>query len=326
MEQTMIDCKDNGQSDHAIEPQRVKKPFIEANTVEMEYQEIKDRHIIPVFIKDNEPAISQIEFIDVVQDVASSFYQVGNLIPDIRVSHPIKGRVPEARNKPAMDLLEWEKTLYYERIAFVIEMDNVSQKIDGSLLKLTVGGIKAYNQDNLYNSKGAAEHFHFFVGFQNTVCCNLCIWTDGIKQMIKASSSDQLYKEIRKVLEEYDAVNHLSSIERFTNMDLSEHQFAQLLGRARLYNYLPNEKKKEIPALSFTDTQISTVADLYYSDENFSRNSSDSISLWKLYNLFTGANKSSYIDKFMARGANAFEFVDQIAETLETGQDNWFLN
>jgi hypothetical protein len=211
-------------------------------------------------------------------------------------------------------------------MAFVIEMDNVSQKIDGSLLKLTVGGIKAYNQDNLYNSKGAAEHFHFFVGFKNTVCCNLCIWTDGIKQMIKASSPDQLCKEIRKVLEEYDAVNHLSSIERFTNLEITEPQFAQLLGRARLYNYLPNERKKEIPVLAFTDTQVSTVADLYYNDENFSRNSSDSISLWKLYNLFTGANKSSYIDKFISRGANAFEFVNQIAETLDSGQENWFLN
>ncbi len=326
MEQTMIDYNDNGMDEQAIEPQRVKKPFIEANTVEMDYMEIKNRHIIPVFTKDNEPAISQTEFIDLVQEVVSSFYQIGDLNPDIRVSHPIKGRVPEARNKPAKDLNEWEKTLYYERMAFVIEMDNVSQKIDGSLFKLTVGGIKAYNQDNLYNSKGAAEHFHFFVGFQNTVCCNLCIWTDGIKQMIKASSPDQLYKEIRKVLEEYDAINHLSSIERFTNLQLSEHQFAQLLGRARLYNYLPNEKKKEIPALVFTDTQISAVADLYYNDENFSRNGSDSITLWKLYNLFTGANKSSYIDKFMSRGANAFQFTDQIAETLETGDDNWFMN
>lgn len=326
MEQITIDYNDNGMEEQAIESKPKRKPFIEANTVEMEYKEIKDKHIIPVFTKDNEPAISQTEFIDIVRESAASFYRVDNLAPDIRVSHPIKGRVPEARNKPAKDLLEWEKTLYYERMAFVIELDNVSQKIDGSLLKLTVGGIKAYNQDNLYNSKGAAEHFHFFVGFKNTICCNLCIWTDGIKHMIKASSSDQLYKEVQKVLEEYDAVNHLSSIERFTNMELTEHQFAQLLGRARLYNYLPNEKKKEIPALSFTDTQVSAVADLYYNDENFSRNGSDSISLWKLYNLFTGANKSSYIDKFMSRGVNAFQFVDQLAETLDSGQDNWFLN
>jgi len=211
-------------------------------------------------------------------------------------------------------------------MAFAIELDNVYQKMDGNLLKLSVGGIKAYNQDNLYNSKGAAEHFHFFVGFQNTVCCNLCIWTDGMKQSIRASSTEQLYKEIRKIIEEYDAVNHLSALERFTNLELTEHQFAQLLGRARLYNFLPVEKKREIPTLSFTDTQISTVADSYYNDENFSRNGSESISLWKLYSLFTGANKSSYIDKFLTRGVNAFQLTDHIAEALETGEKSWFLN
>jgi hypothetical protein len=324
MEQMTITYSYNGQ-DNEPATETKGKPFIEANTIPVKYTEIQDKHIIPVFVKDNEPAISQTEFIDVVREVASTYYGMPELKEDIRVSHPIKGRVPEARSKPAKDLNEWEKTLYYERMAFAIELDNVYQKMDGNLLKLSLGGIKAYNQDNLYNSKGAAEHFHFFVGFQNTVCCNLCIWTDGIKQSIRASSTEQLYKEILKVLEEYDAVNHLSALERFTNLDLTESHFAQLLGRARLYNFLPAEKKKDILCLSFTNTQVSAVADSYYNDDNFSKNGSESISLWKLYNLFTGANKSSYIDKFMSRGINAFQLTDHIAETLETGQDSWFL-
>ena len=322
----MITYRDNGQDNEPVTPSIERKPFIEANTIPVKYQEIQDNHLIPVFVKDNEPAISQTEFIDVVKDVASTYYSICGLQEEIRVSHPIKGRIPEARNKPAKELNEYEKTLYYERLMFAIELDNVYQKMDGSLLKLSLGGIKAYNQDNLYNSKGAAEHFHFFVGFQNTICCNLCIWTDGIKQSIKASSTEQLYKEIRKVIEEYDAVNHLSALERFTSMELTESQFAQLLGRARLYNYLPAEKKKNILTISFTDTQVSTVADSYYNDENFSRNGSESISLWKLYNLFTGANKSSYIDKFLTRGVNAFQLTDHIAEALETGEESWFLS
>jgi hypothetical protein len=118
----------------------------------------------------------------------------------------------------------------------------------------------------------------------------------------------------------------LSALERFTSLELTESQFAQLLGRARLYNYLPANQKKDILSLSFTDTQVSAVADSYYNDKNFSRNGSDSISLWRLYNLFTGANKSSYIDKFLARGVNAFQLTDHIAETLETGQGSWFLS
>ncbi len=78
------------------------------------------------------------------------------------------------------------------------------------------------------------------------------IWTDGIKQKIKASSPDQLYKEVRKVLEEYDAVNHLSSIELFTNLELTEHQFTQLLGRARLYNCQMKRKRKSLLLRSLT--------------------------------------------------------------------------
>ena len=148
----------------------------------------------------------------------------------------------------------------------------------------------------------------------------------GDGTLIRATSTEQLYKEVQKVLEEYDVVNHLSALERFTSLELTESQFAQLLGHARLYNYLPVEKKKDIPGLYFTDNQVSTVAESYYNDENFSPNGSDSISLWKLYNLFTGANKSSYIDKFLSRGVNAFQLTDHIAEALETGQDRWFLS
>jgi hypothetical protein len=162
MEQMTITYKDNGKDSEPVTPKIERKPFIEANTVPMTFQEIQEKHIIPVFVKDNEPAISQTEFIDVVKEATSTYYSIPDLQEDIRVSHPIKGRVPEARNKPAKDLNEWEKTLYYERMAFAIEIDNVYQKMDGNLLKLSVGGIKAYNQDNLYNSKGAAEHFHFF--------------------------------------------------------------------------------------------------------------------------------------------------------------------
>jgi hypothetical protein len=165
MEQMIIEYRDNGQDQ---EPTTIieRKPFIEANTTPMTYQEIQDRHIIPVFVKDNEPAISQTEFIDVVMEVASTYYGVTNLQEDIRVSHPIKGRVPEARNKPAKDLNEWEKTLYYERMAFAIELDNVYQKMDGSLLKLSVGGIKAYNQDNCITARELQSTFTSLLDFR----------------------------------------------------------------------------------------------------------------------------------------------------------------
>jgi hypothetical protein len=62
--------------------------------------------------------------------------------PIVRVSHPLKGRVAEARNKPANELLEHEKTLYYERMAFVIEIPSIQSEVGGNALSLTVGGVE----------------------------------------------------------------------------------------------------------------------------------------------------------------------------------------
>ena len=44
------------------------------------------------------------------------------MMPSIRVSHQIKGRVPSAIGKPVKELKENEKTIYYERMAFLIEI------------------------------------------------------------------------------------------------------------------------------------------------------------------------------------------------------------
>jgi hypothetical protein len=156
--------------------QSTSKPFIEANTIEASLTEISNSHIIPVFHKDNEPVISHVDFIEVANQVVNEIFCKERILsPSIRLSHPIKGRVPEARNKPANDLKENEKTLYYERMAFVIEIPSIYDEIDGNALSLCVGGVKAYNLDNLYNKKGADEHFKIFIGFQNKVCTNLCV-------------------------------------------------------------------------------------------------------------------------------------------------------
>ncbi|WP_131796876.1 DUF3871 family protein, partial [Bacteroides stercoris] len=76
----------------------------------------------------------------------------------------IKGRIPEAIHKPANQLLETDKTIYYERCAFVIEIPTVYEMVNGNKLTLTVGGVRAYNHTNLYSKKGM-ERFKVFVGF-----------------------------------------------------------------------------------------------------------------------------------------------------------------
>jgi hypothetical protein len=43
------------------------------------------------------------------------------------------------------------------------------------------------------------------------------------------------------------------------------------MGKARLYQYLPSEKKKTIPALTFGDGEFNTIARDYYTDKRFCR-------------------------------------------------------
>lgn len=100
--------------------------FIEANTQAITLQELKSDCIVPVFSKDNELTISHPNFIETVLDAVRTFY-CGEVIdkPQIRVSHVVKGRIPEAIHKPANQLLESDKTIYYERCAFVIQIPSI---------------------------------------------------------------------------------------------------------------------------------------------------------------------------------------------------------
>lgn len=214
------------------------KPFIQANTIVSSLTEIKDSHIIPVFIKDNEPVISHNDFIEVTQTVVSEVYSGEEILqPSIRVSHPVKGRIPDARNKPASELLEHEKTLYYERMAFVIELPGVYDVIEGNTLSLTVGGVKAYNLDNLYNRKGADEHFKVFIGFKNLVCTNLCVWSDGFLSDLRVKSIGELKANVRHLIERFNAQFQIQQMKQFTEFAISEQQFAMLVGRCRMYQH-----------------------------------------------------------------------------------------
>ncbi|WP_270539799.1 DUF3871 family protein, partial [Bacteroides zhangwenhongii] len=139
------------------QPTKQKRPlFIEANTIEASLEHLRNECIIPVFAKDNEATLSHVAFIEAVQDATNTFFNGEQIeLPDIRVSHVIKGRIPEAIHKPANQLLESDKTIYYERCAFVIEIPTIYETVHGNRLTLTIGGVRAYNHTNLYSKKGA---------------------------------------------------------------------------------------------------------------------------------------------------------------------------
>ncbi len=302
------------------------KPFIAANTEEVALPHLKNDCIIPVFSKDNEKTLAHQEFIEIAQDCVSSVFRNHSInAPEIRVSHQIKGRIPEAIHKSAKDLLDHERTQYFERMAFVIRIPSIMETINGNELALIAGGVRAYNHENLY-SKKSIEKFKFFIGFQNLICCNLCVSTDGFSEEMRVGNYAELKDKILELIKSYSIEKHLSQMQELPNYNLSETQFAQLIGKSRLYHYLPKKEKSQLPALLLNDGQISTIAKDYYQDESFCRNVEGNINLWNVFNLFTSANKSSYIDTFLDRNANVFDFTNGLKDALSKDAPySWFL-
>lgn len=309
----------------SVEPRNL--PFIEANTKEVTLEHLKEECIIPVFSKDNEVTISHQSFIETILEAARrTFPNEAISETAIRTSHVVKGRIPEALNKPVSQLLESDKTIYYERMMFCFEIPTIYQDVNGNRLNLTIGGVRAYNQENLY-SKKTAEKFKVFIGFKNMVCCNLCVSTDGYSSCMKAMEPEGLLSSAINLFRGYNMDRHLREMQAFQQYGLTEAQFAQLLGRTRLYQYLPNSEKKRIPSMQMTDTQIGLVAKAYYDDKDFGRKEQRDISMWQVYNLFTGANKSSYIDAFLDRSLNATQFTEGLCRALRGDAEySWFIS
>lgn len=301
-------------------------PFIEANTQEVSPFHLQNDCTIPVFSKDNECTLAHHEFINAVNNCVHTIFSGQRILkPEIRTSHIVKGRIPEAIGKPVKELTEQDKTIYYERMMFKIEVPSISENINGNQLSLSIGGVRAYNQENLYSKKNY-EKFKVFVGFKNRVCTNLCVSSDGIVEELRASSIDELKAKVMELLGAYEMQNHLNSLKLLSEYSLTEKQFAKFLGKCRMYNYLPKPEKRDIPQLLLNDGQISTVAKGYYQDENFARNEDGSISLWSIFNLLTEATKSSYIDSFLSRSLNSHELIQKLSYSMQNDTPFWYLN
>jgi hypothetical protein len=304
-----------------------KAPFIEANTKEVTIEHLRSDCVVPVFSKDNEITISHPSFIEAVWEAANQIFPNERIEePAIRVSHVIKGRTPEAIHKQVKDLLDEDKTVYYERMMFCFEIPTIHEDIEGNRLNLTIGGVRAYNHENLYSKKGV-EKFKVFIGFKNMVCCNMCVSSDGYKSELKVMSTTDLFNSVMRLFKEYNISKHLYYMNAYKDSYMTEQQFAQFLGKSRLYQFLPVEQKKRLPQMLMTDTQIGLMAKSYYNDNNFALpDSQNTISMWNVYNLLTGANKSSYIDNFLDRSLNATQLAEGLNKALYGENEySWFI-
>jgi hypothetical protein len=83
--------------------------------------------------------------------------------------------------------------------------------------------------------------------------------------------------------------------------------------------------KRNITPMLLGNQQMGAVVRDFYRDESFCRDRNGNINLWRLYNLFTGVNKNSYIDSFLERSVNTFSITDEIKCAME-GKHSWYLN
>ena len=302
--------------------------FIESNTQAITLEELTNKNIIPTFC-DNTLTISHQNFIGSVVEVAKKVF--GELtVPELRVSHPIIGRVPSAQHKKASELRDDEKTTFYQRMAFCAHVKNLTRTINGETVHLCIGGVRAYNEDKLYNRQSAMK-FKIFAGWKIRVCSNLCLTCDGNSGTIECLTEADI---MQKSLELFTAFNPhkedtLRLLENLSSTAISEEQFCQIIGRMRLYQFLPLAEQKQLPPLTIGDQAVNAMVKNYISNPNFGKKEGVDFTAWNLMQLANEAVKQSYIDKWLDRNQNCTDFAIGIQKALN-GEDtegySWFLN
>lgn len=305
--------------------------FIEGPSSEISMEELTYRNIIPTF-SDNSLTISHQKFIETTRKAAEVIFGSGNITgAETRCSHPIIGRIPSAQHKKASDLLDEEKTIFYQRLAWIAQVCNFTSSINGQSVSLTIGGTRSYHEDKLY-ARQNPQHFRLFIGYRVRVCSNMMLTCDGISENLLCMTEADIFQHAFNLFQRFNEVKEstLYNLEDLNNVWLTQEQFCKIIGRLRLYQALPNIQQKQLPQILLGDSIINSATRQYMVNPQFGigDNSDGSITCWQLMNLLNEAVKNSYSDLWIERNANCTTFATGIANALN-GTDNsygWFLN
>ena len=300
--------------------------FLEANTDAITIEELTEKCVVPTWAN-LESTIAHQDFINCVHEATKDFYH-GEVVnaPDIRVSHIVRGRTPSALGKKASELLECEKTQFYQRLAFAFTIPTIWETVRGEKLELCVGGVRNYSDLNLYRASKGLEKFSVFVGWRVVICSNQVLTGEGVKFNMEVSNINELYKNVLELLHSFNPAKDIHLLHALSETYLTESQFAQVVGRMRMFQALPSAQQKRMPQLLITDSQINNVCRDFYRSEHFGMKD-NAISLFDFHNLLTESNKSSYVDTYLHRAVNATEVSVGLNNVLR-GFDNkyaWFL-
>lgn len=316
-------------TDEEIDPNNHPN-FIESNTSAITLEELSEKCIVPTFA-DNTLTIANQSFIESVLEAGNSVF--GELTPvEIRVSHQVNGRVPSALHKKTSELTDEEKTVYYQRMAFVCHVAALSRSINGQTVHLCIGGVRAYNEDKLYGRQSPMK-FKIFVGWQVRVCSNLMLTCDGFTGNLECMTTSDIKEKALELFNGFNPVkdDNLRTLEALVNTSISEEQFCKAIGRLRLYQALPTTTKTELglPNVTLGDQAVNAVVRGYVENPNFKKEDGiDTITLWQLLQLFNEAVKQTYIDRWLERNQNCTDLVFGLEKALngESQEYAWFLS
>jgi hypothetical protein len=303
--------------------------FIESNTQAITIEELATKCIVPTF-GDNSLTISHQNAIAAVYKAAEDVF--GELTPpECRVSHAINGRVASALHKPAKDLTDEEKTIFYQRLAFVAHVKSFTHTIAGHSVALTIGMCRAYNEDRLHSPRKSPAKLKVFCGVSVRVCCNLCVTCNGNSGTVECLTEADVYQKAYQLFRRFDPEKEdtLRLIENLNNTRVSESQFCYIIGRLRLYQALPTEVRKTLPMIDIGDQAVNAAVRGFVSNPNFGlKEGEGSITTFSMLQLFNEAIKQAQIDKWLDRNQNCTDFLLGIQRALlgtDTEGYDWFL-
>ena len=304
--------------------------FIESNTQGITFEELTEKHVIPTFAEGT-LTLSSGSIIKATMRAAEEVY--GELTtPEIRVSHRIQGRTPEAMNKPTSELQDEDITTFYQRMAFLCRVQGITRTINGQEVHLCIGATRSYSEDKLFG-RPTPSKMRLFVGWFVKVCTNGCLTCDGNSGTIECMTEADVYAKALALFKSFDPEkeNTLEMLENLGITRISESDFCKIIGRLRLYQALPSSEQNVLPKVILGDQAVNKIVQGYVSNPNFGlKDGADSISLWELLQLANEAVKQgAYIDQWLERNQNCTDFVLGIQRAIlgidQEGYD-WFLN
>jgi hypothetical protein len=311
-------------SQKVVQAEKPQNPFILGNSVEVDIDRLQEDYLVPVFSRDNVESISHTDFISTVFDAAQEFFQGQQFNnPIIRCSHELKVRTKFGAGKLVENLSPEDSGSYMQRMMFVIEIPSISYTVNGNTLNLQIVGVRNYADVNLLGNSSQKQTFSVGLGFNNIVCTNGLLRSDGCNLAIKVTNTADLLKYCLEVFRGYDWEGHVKEMATLDQIQITVPVLAQFLGRCRMYNALPSREKLalNLPEFILPEAQINSFVRDYYSDENFGGFGSE-ISAWNFYQLLTNY-KNNYIDLAMPRTINAYDTALGISKAIKKEDPAW---